>query len=245
MDRRPLSRTHDRPRTSTPTVGGERPVVGASGSPFASRATDIRQRSATRALSTILVTRPPTPLAVTAGSQTLASMMPQDLRHAYPAYPPSAAVNDPHPTTDAAGTTLLPAFQAENTRVGDYEAGASAGSWSDSLLTLNDTRAPTPRESSEWHLLDHGAGDVPSLEADTGPLSPQTATPIWVGAYGDVAQSQPYNPATDTAYASNFGSYELVDGEAESTGSSSTDESSGSTSTEDSGSWEATDGEYV
>ncbi|KAJ7922260.1 hypothetical protein B0H13DRAFT_2317697 [Mycena leptocephala] len=52
---------------------------------------------------------------------------------------------------------------------------------------LTDTRACALLDST-WTFINSSAELVPHLESDTGPRVDQTATPIWLGGYGNIVQ---------------------------------------------------------
>jgi hypothetical protein len=159
-----------------------------------------------------------------------------DARCLDPSLVGGAATNasfSPSPTERLNNARLLPAFDAGSSGL------SSSVDWATSAVTLNDTRAPTPADQETSY---HGDAypDLPTLQTEDGPLVRQLATPMWVGAYGDVAQQFlfPYGgpPVASVARAYEDGG-DGSQGSEESIGSGS--DSSRSVSTEDSGSWEA------
>jgi hypothetical protein len=80
---------------------------------------------------------------------------------------------------------------------------------------------------STWTFINSGAELLPHLESDTGPRVDQTATPIWLGGYGDIAQSficptidNPgcNSPALHHSVSPILESYNVIEGDSDSSG---------------------------
>ncbi|KAJ7880941.1 hypothetical protein B0H13DRAFT_1891524 [Mycena leptocephala] len=191
------------------TVAAPQPVVGADGPPISARSSGTGdygdrwasaaapsgdQRPMTRMLTPTLVQRVPTPRPSSAQAHSV----------------PPAVANELLPTFDISGTSSAsdPGF----------------GSWANELMSLNDTRAPTPHDSA--------FGMVASA------FSPPSSTPTWMGIYGDVAQS--FMVGADDGAVTDEGVFTnaILPGRPENASSGS--DSSASSSTGDSVSWDTT-----
>ncbi|KAJ7938436.1 hypothetical protein B0H13DRAFT_1142365 [Mycena leptocephala] len=93
--------------------------------------------------------------------------------------------------------------------------------------TLTDAGARALLDSM-WTFVDSGAELVPHLESDTGPRVDQTATPIWLGGYGDLAQSficptidSPgrNSPALHHSVSPILKAHDVIEGDSDSSGS--------------------------
>ncbi|KAJ7831806.1 hypothetical protein B0H13DRAFT_2371258 [Mycena leptocephala] len=147
----------------------------------------------------------------------------------------------PVPSDTAVNGQLLPAF---NMAQRNPFAGAGTGSWTHPLMNLNDTRAPTPNQTHEGVFgMQPGVVDD-GYSTDIAAFSPLSSTPLWLGVYGDIAQSFAIGandgPSLEEG-TSNDGTDRGLVASVDTTSNESTEsDSSASSTTGDSGSWDTT-----